>query len=189
MINRDLSDYAEIFQACSNFMLKIQDMPQTFIAQVNGVATAAGCQLVAACDLALAEENALFGTPGVKIGLFCSTPAIPLLRAVGRKLALEMLLTGRMITATEAVQHGLINRVVPSGRLETETIAVAQKIAEASLLTLSIGKKAFYQQANMTDKDAYTYGSGVMLENIAVRDAQEGIDAFLTKRKPTWENR
>jgi enoyl-CoA hydratase/carnithine racemase len=186
---RDRTSYREIFHSCSTVMMRIQDMPQPFIAQVSGIATAAGCQLVAACDLAVAEEGALFSTPGVKIGLFCTTPAIPLVRALGRKRALEMLLTGRMITAAEAERYGLINRVVPADRLEEETRALARDIARASRSTLTIGKKAFYGQVNMTDARAYAYGSGVMVDNLFTEDAREGIDAFLAKREPVWTDR
>ena len=186
MINRGLTDYTEVFHTCSTFMQKIQYMPQPFIAQVHGIATAAGCQLVAACDLAVAEEGALFGTPGVRLGIFCSTPAIPLVRAVGRKRALEMLFTGRMISAKEAEQFGLVNRVVPFEKLEGETKAMAETIAEASSLTLRIGKGAFYTQVNLNDAQAYDLGNEVMVNNLFAEDAKEGICAFLEKRKPVW---
>lgn len=186
MINRGLTDYTEVFHTCSTFMQKIQDMPQPFIAQVHGIATAAGCQLVAACDLAIAEEGALFGTPGVRLGIFCSTPAIPLVRAVGRKRALEMLFTGRMISAKEAERFGLVNRVVPFEKLEGETKAMAETIAEASSLTLRIGKGAFYAQVNLNDAQAYDLGNEVMVNNLFAEDAKEGICAFLEKRKPVW---
>jgi enoyl-CoA hydratase/carnithine racemase len=186
MINGGLADYREIFHTCSAFMQKIQDMPQPFIAQVHGVATAGGCQLVAACDLAVAEEGALFSTPGVRIGFFCSTPAIPLARAVGRKRALEMLFTGRMVSAKEAEQYGLVNRVVPIEKLEEETKALAGHIAQASPLTLRIGKQAFYAQVNLSDAQAYNLGNEVMIGNLFAQDAQEGMRAFLEKRKPVW---
>jgi enoyl-CoA hydratase/carnithine racemase len=186
MIDRGLKDYQEVFDTCSNFMQKIQDMPQPFIAQVHGVATAAGCQLVAACDLAVAEEGTLFGTPGVRLGIFCTTPAIPLVRAVGRKRALEMLFTGRMISAKEAEQFGLVNKVVPLSKLEEETKALAEKIAEASALTLKIGKSAFYAQVDLSDAHAYDIGNEVMVGNLFADDAKEGIHAFLEKRKPVW---
>jgi len=189
MINGRLTDYMEIFQICSSFMQKIPGMPQPFIAQVHGVATAAGCQLVAACDLAVAEEGALFSTPGVRLGIFCTTPAIPLVRAVGRKRALEMLFTGRMVSAREAEQYGLVNRVVPLDRLEEETKAMAEKIAEASGLTLRIGKQAFYAQVNLSDAQAYDLGTEVMVSNLFAEDAQEGIRAFLEKRKPVWKGK
>jgi len=186
MINRGLADYVEIFRTCSAFMRKIQDMPQPFIAQVHGVATAAGCQLVAACDLAVTEEGARFATPGVRLGIFCTTPAIPLVRAVGRKRAMEMLFTGRMISAREAEQYGLVNKVVPFEKLEEETKALAEKIAEASPLTLQIGKQAFYAQVNLSDAQAYHLGNEVMVSNLFAKDANEGIHAFLEKRKPVW---
>ena len=186
MINGELADYREVFQTCSTFMRKIQDMPQPFIAQVHGVATAAGCQLVAACDLAVAEEKTLFSTPGVRLGFFCSTPAIPLVRAVGRKRALEMLFTGRMISAREAEQYGLVNKVVSFDTLEEETRTLAEQIAQASPLTLRIGKQAFYTQVNLNDAQAYNLGSEVMVGNLFAKDAQEGIRAFLEKRNPVW---
>lgn len=189
MVNGGFADYMEIFQTCSSFMYKIQDMPQPFIAQVHGVATAAGCQLVAACDLAVAEEGALFATPGVRLGIFCTTPAIPLVRAVGRKRALEMLFTGRMVSAREAEQYGLINKVVPLDRLEAETKALAEQIAEASGLTLRIGKQAFYAQVNLADTQAYNLGNEVMVNNLFAEDAQEGIHAFLVKQKPVWKGK
>ena len=186
VVNKGFADYMEVFQTCSTFMQKIQEMPQPFIAQVHGVATAGGCQLVAACDLAVAEEGARFATPGVKIGFFCTTPAIPLVRAVGRKRALEMLFTGRMISAKEAEQYGLVNKVVPLEKLEEETKALAEKIAEASPLTLQIGKQAFYAQVNLSDAQAYNLGNEVMVSNLFAEDAGEGIRAFLEKRKPAW---
>jgi enoyl-CoA hydratase/carnithine racemase len=168
-------------------MEKIQRLPQPVIAQVHGVATAAGCQLVAACDLAVAEEGARFGTPGVKIGLFCTTPAVPLARAIGRKRALEMLFTGRMISANEAAQYGLINRVVPSDQLAAETMALARTISEASPLVVNIGKQAFYTQVNLADDQAYNFAKEVIVNNLLAEDAKEGLSAFLEKRKPTWK--
>jgi len=182
-------DYAALFETCVSFMLGLQKMPQVVIAKVHGVATAAGCQLVAACDLAVAEEGATFQTPGVLLGLFCSTPAIPLVRAVGRKRALEMLLTGRFITAREALEFGLVNRVVPPERLEAETMELAEKIAAASGVTLAVGKRAFYQQVQMGDPAAYAYAGEVMVSNLYAEDAQEGIRAFLEKRRPVWKGR
>ncbi|MGC9976486.1 MAG: enoyl-CoA hydratase [Syntrophales bacterium] len=186
MIGHGLKDYQEVFDTCSAVMLKIQDMPQPFIAQVHGIATAAGCQLVAACDLAVAEEGTIFGTPGVRLGIFCTTPAIPLVRAIGRKRALEMLFTGRMISAREAEQFGLVNKVVSMDRLGEEAKAMAEKIAEASALTLKIGKSAFYAQVNLSDAHAYNIGNEVMVSNLFADDAKEGIRAFLEKRKPLW---
>lgn len=189
MVDGGMADYREIFETCSTFMRKIQEMPQPFIAQVHGVATAGGCQLVAACDLAVAEEGARFSTPGVRLGFFCTTPAIPLVRAVGRKRALEMLFTGRMISAKEAEQYGLVNKVVPFDRLEEETRALAEQIAEASGFTLRIGKGAFYAQVNMSDAQAYNLGNEVMVSNLFAEDANEGIRAFLEKRKPVWKGK
>jgi enoyl-CoA hydratase/carnithine racemase len=189
LVDHEMTFYRKIFGICWEIMEKIQRLPQPVIAQVHGVATAAGCQLVAACDLSVAEEGALFGTPGVKIGLFCTTPGVPLVRAIGRKRALEMLLTGSMISAHEAERYGLINKVVPVDRLSAETMALAQKIAEASPFVLSIGKAAFYAQLNLSDSRAYDYGKEVMVTNLFAEDAQEGLSAFLEKRKPTWKGR
>lgn len=189
LVGQDLLHYKNIFETCLEVMEKIHLLPQPVIAQVHGIATAAGCQLVAACDLAVAEEGALFGTPGVKIGLFCTTPAVPLVRAIGRKRALEMLFTGRMITAQEAEKYGLINKVVPLDQLEAETKALAQKIAESSLLTLGIGKRAFYAQLNMTESLAFEYAKEVIVNNLFTEDAKEGLSAFLEKRNPIWKER
>ncbi len=189
MVGRGMAHYEEVFETCSGFMLKLQSLPQPTIAQVHGIATAAGCQLVAACDLAIAEEGTLFGTPGVRVGVFCSTPAIPLVRAVGRKRALEMLFTGRMITAREAEQYGLVNKVVPAEDLEREVRAMAEKIAEASRMTLSIGKGAFYRQVSLADSEAYALGNEVMVSNLFAEDGIEGFTAFLEKRKPQWKNK
>jgi len=189
LVNREMTDYKTIFDTCIEVMEKIQRLPQPVIAQVHGVATAAGCQLVAACDLAVAEEGTLFGTPGVKIGLFCTTPGVPLVRAIGRKRALEMLLTGRMISAREAEQYGLINKVVPADQLAAETRALAERIAEASPLTVSIGKEAFYTQVNLADFQAYDYAKQVIVTNLFAEDAKEGLSAFLEKRRPTWKGR
>lgn len=189
MVGKSMADYREIFEVCSSFMLKLQELPQPVIAKVHGVAAAAGCQLVAACDLAVAEEGTQFGTPGVRIGFFCSTPAIPLVRSAGRKRALEMLFTGRMISAREAEQYGLINKAVPADRLDEEVRAMAEKIAEASRLTLGIGKQAFYTQVNLSDAQAYAHGNQVMVANLFAEDAVEGLKAFLEKRKPAWKNR
>lgn len=189
MLGQGMADYTKIFEVCSGFMMKLQSLPQPVIAQVHGIATAAGCQLVAACDLAVAEEGTRFGTPGVRLGFFCSTPAIPLVRAVGRKRALEMLFTGRMISAREAEQFGLVNKVVPADQLEKETRAMAEQIAEASLLTLGTGKQAFYTQVNLADGQAYAHGNRVMVANLYAEDAVEGLKAFLGKRKPVWKNK
>ncbi len=189
LVGRKMTDYTAIFDTCVVVMEKIQGLPQPVIAQVHGVATAAGCQLVAACDLAVAEEGTLFGTPGVKIGLFCTTPGVPLVRAIGRKRALEMLFTGRMISAQEAEQYGLVNKVVSADQLAVETKALAEKIAEASPLTLSMGKEAFYTQVNLADSHAYDYAKRVIVTNLFAEDAKEGLSAFLEKRKRTWKGK
>jgi enoyl-CoA hydratase/carnithine racemase len=189
LVDHDVNYYKSIFEMCIEVMEKIQHIPQPVIAQVHGLATAAGCQLVAACDLAVAAEEALFGTPGVKIGLFCSTPAVPLVRAIGRKRALEMLFTGRMISAREAERYGLVNKVAPSAQLEAETKELAKKIAESSLLTLGIGKRAFYAQVNLSDSLAFEYAKEVIVNNLFTEDAKEGLSAFLEKRKPTWKEK
>lgn len=189
MTERDTVDYRKLFNQCARMMMMLHDLPQPVIAQVHGIATAAGCQLVASCDLAIAEEGATFGTPGVKIGLFCSTPMVPLYRAVGRKRALEMLLTGRMISAAEAAEWGLINKSVPREDLASQTMELAKSIITASPLTIAIGKKAFYQQVDMTEPQAYGMAGETITMNLTTQDAQEGIGAFLEKRKPTWKGR
>ena len=178
--------YEALFAQCSRLMLKLVRLPKPIIARVHGVATAAGCQLVASCDLAVAADSARFATPGVNIGLFCSTPMVALSRTVPRKQAMEMLLTGDLIPAERAREIGLINRVVPAAELEAATLALARQIASKSPLTLAIGKEAFYAQAEMDLEAAYTYASGVMTRNMLARDAGEGIDAFLAKRAPQW---
>jgi enoyl-CoA hydratase/carnithine racemase len=167
-------------------MLAITRCPKPVIARVHGVATAAGCQLVATCDLAIAESGARFATPGVNIGLFCSTPMVALTRAVGRKPAMEMLLTGDLVDAEEARRIGLINRVVPAAQLDAEVAKLAGQIAGKSPLTLAIGKEAFYRQAELGLEEAYRHAAGVMVRNMMAADAAEGIDAFLEKRKPEW---
>ncbi|HZL60138.1 MAG TPA: enoyl-CoA hydratase, partial [Stellaceae bacterium] len=181
--------YERVFQQCSRLMMSIVRLPQPVIARVHGIATAAGCQLVASCDLAIASDAARFATPGVNIGLFCSTPMVALSRAVPRKPAMEMLLTGDMIAADEARQWGLVNRVVPDDALDDEVEGLARKIAAKSPLVLKIGKEAFYRQAELGLEEAYAYASAVMTTNMLARDAAEGIDAFLQKRPPQWENR
>jgi enoyl-CoA hydratase/carnithine racemase len=157
------------------------------IAKVHGVATAAGCQLVAACDLAVASDDARFGTPGVKIGLFCSTPMVPVSRAIGRKRALEMLLTGDVIDANKALEWGLVNRVVPGDQLEDEVMALVEKIIQSSPLTIGIGKEAFYAQVERDEHAAYDLTKSVMAMNSMAGDAQEGMSAFLEKRQPNWK--
>jgi enoyl-CoA hydratase/carnithine racemase len=178
--------YEALFALCSRLMQRIVRLPKPVIAQVHGVATAAGCQLVASADLAVAADTARFATPGVNIGLFCSTPMVALSRAVGRKAAMEMLLTGDLIPAERAREIGLINQVVPEAGLAAATRSLAERIAGKSPLTLAIGKEAFYRQAEMDLSDAYAYASEVMTRNMLARDAEEGIDAFLNKREPSW---
>jgi enoyl-CoA hydratase/carnithine racemase len=184
--SRDRAAYEGLFRQCSRMMLAIVRLPQPVIARVQGIATAAGCQLVASCDLAVAAESARFATPGVNIGLFCSTPMVALSRNVSRKHAMEMLLTGEMISAEEARRIGLVNRVVPDLQLEETTRALAETIAAKSGHVLRIGKEAFYRQLELGLDEAYAYTSRVMTENMMARDAEEGIGAFLEKRKPEW---
>ena len=178
--------YEALFAQCSRLMVSIVRLPKPVIARVHGVATAAGCQLVASCDLAVAAEDARFATPGVNIGLFCSTPMVALSRAIGRKAAMEMLLTGDLVSAEEARRLGLVNRVVPTAELDRAVDALAAQIEAKSPLTLAIGKEAFYAQAEMGLEDAYAYASAAMTRNMLARDAAEGIDAFLHKRQPAW---
>ena len=181
--------YERLFAQCSELMLAIVRIPKAVIAEVHGVATAAGCQLVATCDLAVAAEDARFATPGVNIGLFCSTPMVALTRAVGRKAAMEMLLTGKLIDAETARAIGLINRVVPREGLRDAVNGLAREIAGKSALTVKIGKEAFYRQAELDLAAAYRYAAEVMTTNMLARDAGEGIDAFLAKRAPVWHDR
>ena len=181
--------YERLFAQCSELMLAIVGLPKPVIAEVHGVATAAGCQLVATCDLAVAAEEARFATPGVNIGLFCSTPMVALTRAVGRKAAMEMLLTGKLVDAATAQAIGLVNRVVPRDSLRDAVDALAREIAGKSALTLKIGKEAFYRQAELDLAAAYRYAAEVMTTNMQARDAGEGIDAFLAKRAPVWHDR
>ena len=184
--NQDRSFTEALFAQCSALMTRIVRLPKPVIARVHGIATAAGCQLVASCDLAVAATHARFATPGVNIGLFCSTPMVALSRAVGRKAAMEMLLTGDMIDAAQARDLGLINRVVPADQLDETVAALAGQIAAKSALTLAIGKEAFYRQAEMDLDAAYRYAAEAMTRNMMARDAAEGIDAFLAKRAPVW---
>lgn len=181
--------FKHIMTTCSAMMQAIVALPQPVIAAVHGVATAAGCQLVATCDLAVAASDAKFATPGVDIGLFCSTPMVALTRNVPRKLAMEMLLTGDMVDADRARAFGLINHVVTPGGEREAAIALARKIAAKSSFTIKIGKKAFYRQAELGLAEAYDYASEVMTENMMAHDAEEGICAFIEKRKPRWEDR
>ena len=180
--------YQKVFGLCGRLMLTITDFQRPVIAEVQGIATAAGCQLVATADLAIAAEDARFATPGVNIGLFCSTPMVALSRAVAPKHAMEMLLTGDMISAAEAERMGLVNHVVPTAELTDATMALARRIAAKSVQTLKVGKGAFYRQLDMDLKRAYDYASHVMTENMQALDAAEGIDAFLQKRKPVWQD-
>lgn len=186
MIGRDEAFMRELFGVCTLMMESIQELPQPVIAKVHGVATAAGCQLVAACDLAVAAEGARFATPGVNIGLFCSTPMVPVSRAVGRKRALEMLLTGEPIDAATALAWGLVNRVVPAAELEDAVTALAASISRASAYTVATGKRAFYAQVDVPEAQAYEHCQAVMTENALAADAQEGMTAFLQKRPPVW---
>ncbi len=182
--NRDF--YEKTFETCTAMMMSITRLPKPVIAKVHGIATAAGCQLVATCDLAVAAENARFATPGVNIGLFCSTPMVPLSRNVARKHAMECLLLGDMIPARRAYEMGLVNRVAPIEKLDQTTNDLAAKIASKSSMTLQIGKRAFYDQIDKDLNSAYEYCSKVMVENMLTRDAEEGISAFMEKRTPVW---
>jgi enoyl-CoA hydratase/carnithine racemase len=184
----DQAYYRDLFQRCSRLMLTMTEMPQPVIARVHGIATAAGCQLVATCDLAIAAEEARFATPGVRIGLFCSTPMVPLSRAIGRKRALQMLLTGEPIDAATALDWGLVNRVVPAERLDDAVRELAEAIGRASPLTVGIGKRAFYDQVDLDEGGAYDLTKTVMSMNAMADDAQEGIGAFLEKRAAVWTN-
>jgi enoyl-CoA hydratase/carnithine racemase len=186
--DRGRAFFAQLMQACSAMMQAIVHLPQPVVAAVQGIATAAGCQLVASCDLAVASETASFATPGVDIGLFCSTPMVALSRNVPRKQALEMLLTGEPISAARARDIGLVNRVVAAGTERDEAIALARKVALKSAYTVKLGKSAFYRQAEMNLADAYRYAAEVMTDNMMARDAEEGIGAFIEKREPKWRH-
>ena len=187
--DRGRAFFSEIMNACSAMMQAIVHLPKPVIAAVNGTATAAGCQLVASCDLAVASAAATFATPGVDIGLFCSTPMVALSRNVAPKHAMEMLLTGEAVSTEAAQRIGLVNRVVPAGRERDEALALAREIASKSALTVKIGKEAFYRQLEMNLADAYAYASNTMVENMLARDAEEGIGAFIEKRSPKWQDR
>ncbi len=189
LVDRQIGDYRHVFDVCTELMTLIQSIPQPVIAEVNGIATAAGCQLAATCDLVVATEESKFATPGVRIGLFCTTPMVALTRAIGRKRALEMLLTGTAIDARTAMEWGLVNQVVDKNELRQATLTLAERIAEASSLTVSIGKQAFYAQIDLDQAKAYAYAKEVMSMNAMAEDAQEGIGAFLGKRKPCWKGR
>jgi enoyl-CoA hydratase/carnithine racemase len=183
-----LAFFGETMQACSAMMQAVVACPKPVIAAVEGRATAAGCQLVATCDLAVASETADFATPGVDIGLFCSTPMVALSRNILRKRALEMLLLGEALPAADAMSYGLVNRVVAAGQARTEAIGMARKIASKSKATVAVGKSAFYRQAEMPLADAYAFASEVMVRNMMTRDAAEGICAFIEKRQPEWKD-
>jgi enoyl-CoA hydratase/carnithine racemase len=187
--DRGRAYFKHIMGLCSRVMQQIVRLPQPVVAAVHATATAAGCQLVASCDLAVASQDAKFATPGVNIGLFCSTPMVALSRNVSRKHAMQMLLTGDLISAEEAARIGLINQVVPSGQEHAAALKLAEKIAAKSKLTVKIGKEAFYRQAEMPLTEAYDYASHVMVENMLARDAEEGISAFIEKRDAKWQDR
>lgn len=189
MVDRTLDDEREVFRVCTVLMETVQAIPQPVIAAVQGPALAAGCQLVATCDLAVAADTAVFGTPGVKIGLFCSTPMVAVSRAIGRKRALQMLMTGEVVDAATAADWGLVNEQVEPDRVLERALEIARQVAGASPLTLSIGKQAFYQQIDLPQAEAYDAMREVMSTNAVTCDAQEGMSAFLEKRPPTWTGR
>ena len=186
LVNGEAEDYTVVFEACTRVMEAIRLLPKPVIAQVQGLATAAGCQLVATCDIAVAADTAAFATPGVQIGLFCTTPGVAVARSVMPKKAMEMLLTGKPISAHEALEFGLISRIAPAGELEEQVTELAGQIASASSHTLALGKAAFYQQIEMDRPAAYQFASKVMVDNLLADDAKEGISAFLEKRQPVW---
>jgi enoyl-CoA hydratase/carnithine racemase len=189
MVNNGVKEYKFIFDQCTKMMQMIHEIPQPVIAQVKGIATAAGCQLAAWCDLVVAAEDAQFATPGVKIGLFCTTPMVAVSRAIGRKAAMEMLLTGRFFSAREAKALGLVNRVVAEQDLDAETEKLANQIAEASRFVLTIGKQGFYAQVDQPDNNAMHYAKHTITMNLEAVDAQGGISAFINKETPQWQNR
>jgi enoyl-CoA hydratase/carnithine racemase len=189
MVGLELAEYREIFELCTRMMTAIHELPQPVIARVHGMATAAGCQLVAACDLVVASSEARFATPGVKIGLFCTTPMVEVTRSVGRKRALEMLLTGTPIDAETAAEWGLVNKVVAPDELAAATDELARQIASASSLTVGLGKRAFYRQIDLGLDAAYDVCQEVMSENATAEDAQEGMSSFLERRQPIWRGR
>ncbi|MDQ2680318.1 MAG: enoyl-CoA hydratase [Candidatus Eremiobacteraeota bacterium] len=187
LIDATIEEQRETFEACVTLMQTIQAIPQPVIAEVDGIATAAGCQLVATCDLAIASDRAKFATPGVRIGLFCTTPMVALTRAIGPKRAMQMLLTGDMIDAQTAAQWGLVNRVVTGEALHEQALLLARKIAEASSVVVGLGKSAFYTQIDLNQRSAYAYAKEIMTMNALENDAQEGMSAFLAKRTPVWQ--
>ncbi len=186
--NPDKAYYRDLFDRCSRMMQTLSALPQPVIASVHGIAAAAGCQLVAACDLAVASTDAKFATSGINVGLFCSTPAVPLSRAIGRKAAFEMLLTGDFIDAKTAMEWGLINRAVAAAELDDTVNDLARRIARHSGVATSVGKKMFYQQLEQKQADAYSFAADVMADNMMARDVGIGIDAFIAKKKPSWTN-
>jgi enoyl-CoA hydratase/carnithine racemase len=190
MVGDGVKEYKFIFDQCTQMMQLIHEIPQPVIAQVQGIATAAGCQLAAWCDLVIASEDAKFSTPGVKIGLFCTTPMVAVSRAIGRKMAMEMLLTGRDVPAREAKELGLVNKVVPLEELSARTEELAKKISEASRFALSVGKQGFYAQVDQTDDKALHYAKHTIVMNCLAEDAQDGIKAFLAKKPLVkWKDR
>lgn len=189
MVARGRDEYEQLFEQCSVTMQRLRNIPQPVIARVQGLATAAGCQLVASCDLVVAANNAWFATPGVKIGLFCTTPMVPLVRNVPPKIAMEMLLTGNPLSAQRAYELGFINRVVSEDELDSTVHELAEQICSASSLTVAIGKAAFYQQLALSEAEAYKEAVAVMTDNSVCADAQEGINSFLEKRSPNWKGR
>lgn len=189
MVGRSVVEYRELFDVCTELMALVQSIPQPVIARVQGLATAAGCQLAATCDLVVASDAAAFATPGVKIGLFCTTPMVALTRAIGCKRAMEMLLTGRLVDAATAAEWGLVNRVAPAAELAAATRELAAQVAASSSFTVALGKQAFYAQIDLEQPKAYAYAKEVMSMNALAADAQEGIGAFLEKRSPCWSGR
>ena len=188
MVDRDLDGMRRLLRVCADVMLGLARLPVPVVARVQGIATAAGCQLVASCDLAVAVDEASFATPGGKGGWFCHTPLVAVARAIGARRALELGLTGDSIDARTALAWGLVNRVVPAGTERDQAIALAQQVARKSAYTVKLGKEAFYRQAEMSPADAYRYAAEVMTENMMARDAEEGIGAFIEKRAPTWRD-
>lgn len=186
MVGRSEAEYRDLFSRCAKVMQQLRQLPQPVIARVQGLATAAGCQLVAACDLAVASETAAFATPGVKIGLFCTTPMVPLVRTIAPRAAMEMLLTGKPISAQRALELGLVNRVVPEAQLDEAVEEYVQAILSSSPLTVALGKAAFYDQLTLPEPAAYDRACEVMTRNALTQDAQEGMGAFLHKRQPEW---
>ena len=189
MTGRTEAEYRDIFEKCSAVMQQLRRLPQPVIARVQGLATAAGCQLAASCDLVVADAEAMFATPGVKIGLFCATPMTPLVRAIPAKFAMEMLLTGKPISAARAYELGLVNRVAPADELDDVVNEFVAAIMHASPLVMRLGKAAFYEQLALAESEAYRQATETMIDNAVRRDAQEGISAFLAKRSPQWEGR